>query len=125
MNHVQQAQSAYAAAAGPARSPRSVEFDAFARVTRKMSEASRAGAKGFPPLASALHENRRLWTVLASSVADRDNALPNALRARILYLAEFTQTETTRILAGEAEAAALIDINTAIMQGLRTEAQGQ
>lgn len=119
MNHVQQAHSAYAAA-GPARSPRGVEFDAFARVTRKMSEAARNGATGFPQLAAALHENRRLWSVLAASVADSDNALPPSLRARILYLSQFTQTETTRILAGGGDAAALIDINTAIMQGLRT-----
>ncbi|WP_371808523.1 flagellar biosynthesis regulator FlaF [Ruegeria sp. HKCCA6948] len=32
-----------------------------------------------------MHENRRLWTVLASGVMDTGNALPNDLRARIFF----------------------------------------
>jgi flagellar protein FlaF len=44
--------------------------------------------------------------------------LPRALRAQIFYLAEFTRQHTSKVLRGDAEVTPLIDINTAIMQGL-------
>jgi flagellar protein FlaF len=115
------ARSAYAASANPARTPRGTEYEAFARITARLRAASLAGTPGFPALADALHENRRLWTILASDVAESGNGLSPDLRARIFYLAEFTLQHTSRVLAGDGDAAILVDINTAIMGGLRNE----
>ncbi|MEL6642532.1 MAG: flagellar biosynthesis regulator FlaF [Pseudomonadota bacterium] len=121
MNASQQAQTAYGAGAAPTRSPRSTEYDAFARVTQRLHAANQSGKPAFHALAAALHDNRRLWALLASSVADADNALPADLKSTLFYLAEFTQVQTSRILAGEADASALIEINMRVMQGLRGE----
>ena len=118
MNALHQATTAYAAAA-PIRTTQATEYDAFARITRRMSRAAAAGQRGFAELAAALHDNRRLWTILAAEVADAANALPRELRAQIFYLAEFTLHHTPRVLASQASATVLIEINTAIMKGLR------
>ena len=118
MNATLRAQNAYRSQAETTRSPRSIEYDAFARITRKLKVAGVAGRQRMSALASAIHDNRRLWITLAVDVSDADNPLPADLRARILYLAEFTHLHSSKVLSGEAEIDALIDINTAVMSGL-------
>lgn len=117
MNALQMARTAYATTA-PIRSPRTVEYDAFARITERLRLAS-ANARPFPALAAALAENGRLWTLLAADVADADNGLPETLRARIFFLADFTRLHTRKVLRGTATPDALVDINLAVMRGLR------
>lgn len=118
MNATQLARTAYGTPGTPVRSGRSAEYDLFARVTRRLREAQGDVATGIAPLASALHDNQRLWTTLAADVADEGNALPRDLRARLFYLAEFTRVHSARVLKGESSAGVLVDINTAVMRGL-------
>lgn len=113
------AQTAYTSSAAPLRSDRRVEYDAFARITHRLKTLD--SKTEFAQLAGALHENRQLWTLLAIDVADDENQLPQMLRAQIFYLAEFTSQQTTKILAGTAEVGALVEINSAIMSGLRQQ----
>ncbi|MGB0497875.1 MAG: flagellar biosynthesis regulator FlaF [Rubricella sp.] len=108
--------TAYARRVEHQPTPRAVEYEAFARVTAALGTAK---SGPFAALATALHENRRLWDMLAADIAGDANELPVELRARIFYLAEFTRLQTGRILAGEAEPDILVEINTAIMRGLR------
>jgi flagellar protein FlaF len=115
----QQAHALYSPAVAPVRTARSVEYDAFARVTARLRTATETRSRGLAPLAEALHENRRLWTLLASAVADPANRLPHDLRARIFYLAEFTAHHSNLVLSGEGDPAILIEVNTAVMRGLR------
>ncbi len=115
------ARTAYSSTTAPIRSHQSTEYDAFARITRRLKDATTRGASGFSDLAAALHDNRKLWTLLAADVADTANALPQPLRAQIFYLAEFTLHHSAKVLAGDAQAEALIDVNTAIMTGLRQQ----
>ena len=117
MNAFNMARSAYAGTSAPIRTNRDTEYEVFARITRQMKKAAEAPGD-FPRLAHALHENRRLWNIIAADVADDGNTLPPELRARIFYLAEFTAVHTGRILSGEGKVDVLIDINTAIMRGL-------
>lgn len=117
MNALHTARRAYAQTAGPVRTPRGVEYEAFARITRHLKSVANSGKLG--KLAPALHDNRRLWTLLASDVADPKNPLPADLRARIFYLAEFTDQHSRKVLRGEATAAALVEINLSVMRGLR------
>lgn len=112
------AERAYQGQSAATRTPRGIEYDAFVRITRRLVAAARLGNAGFTALASAVHENRRLWTILAADVADNANALPTDLRARIFYLAEFTAQHSSKVLAKKASVKALIDINAAIMRGL-------
>jgi flagellar biosynthesis activator protein FlaF len=119
------ARSAYGRPDAPARSPRTVEYDLFARVTRQLTAARQAtnpsGRADFPALAQALHDNGRMWRVLAADLAEPGNALPPALRGRLFYLYQFTEAHSRKVLDGTADAGVLIDINTAVMRGLRGE----
>jgi len=120
MNAAQLARSAYASALAPIRTDRGTEYEVIARITHNISAAMALGKTGFASLASALHDNRKLWTILAADVAESDNGLPKQLRAQIFYLARFTEIHTRKILAGDATADPLVDINTSVMRGLRT-----
>ena len=110
------ARRAYAPTAAPTRSERSIEYQVIARITYRMKTAIEADNR--IKLIDALHENRKLWRTLALDVADVDNLLPPDLRARIFYLAEFTDHHTSQVLANKVSAMPLLEINTAILRGL-------
>lgn len=124
MNAIERARSAYARTEPLLGTARDVEYEAFAKVTRQLRAGLSRGKAGFPALVQALHDNRRLWTVLATDVASQGNGLPAPLRAQIFYLAEFVRVQSDRVLDGSAAAEALIDINMAVMAGLRQRGAG-
>ncbi|MDP3341308.1 flagellar biosynthesis regulator FlaF [Frigidibacter sp.] len=119
MNAAHLAKTAYAAPDQPTRTLRGTEYEVFARITHRLKAASALGDAGFTSLARAIHDNRRLWTLLAADVADPGNQLPAPLRAQIFYLAQFTNLHSSKVLASKATAEVLVDINTSIMKGLR------
>lgn len=121
MNALNMARTAYASATAPIKTPQGVEYEAFARITSRMKAAAQKGNVAFPELAAALHDNRRLWLILAADVANTENPLPAVLRAQIFYLAEFTDLHTAKILSGAAQVDALIEVNSNIMRGLRQQ----
>ncbi len=112
------AQRAYAPINAPIRSERSIEYDVIARITFRLKKAIESGK--LPALLEAMHENRRLWRTLAVDVADPDNGLPSELRARIFYLAEFTNHHTSQVIRNKVSAVPLVEINTAILRGLKS-----
>lgn len=120
MNATLLAQSAYGKADQAVRTPRDIEYEAFARMTHRLKKASEE-ANDFPGLARAVHDNRHLWSILASDVARNDNGLPAELRNHIYTLAQFTRKQSQKVLHREGTVDALIEINTAIMRGLRHE----
>ena len=120
MNALERAKTAYTAPGAPIRTLRGTEYEIFARITHRLKAASQA--IGFSAMARALHDNRDLWTTLADDVADEANALPLSLRQQIIALATFTRQHSSRVLAGTATVEVLIDINTAIMRGLKHDA---
>lgn len=116
------AQSAYASVNSAVKTERGTEHAAFERVTAQLSRAAGPEAS-MAARAAALHDNRRLWTLMAANVADAENALPQPLRAQIFYLAEFTLQHSRKALKDGLPFSPLIEINTAVMRGLRGEAQ--
>lgn len=110
------AQTAYAGSERPVCTARDAEYEIFARITRRLKVAT-----DFPALAAALHDNRKLWMRLGADVSLPENGLSADLRARIAYLAEFTRLHSHKVLRGAATVDVLIEINTAIMRGLRKE----
>ncbi len=118
------ARAAYGAPSAPTRTPRTLEYEAFARVTARIKTAAARGKPGFYDLAFALHDNRRLWTTLAADVAEPGNGLPQALRAQLFWLSDFTDQHSAQVLDGKADASVLVEINTAVMRGLRGDAGG-
>jgi len=119
MNASLQAQAVYGAPVAAIRTPRDIEYEVFARITRRLRTASADGSGGFAALVAALHDNRKLWDVLASDLAGDENGLPSPLRAGLLSLALFTERHTADVLRGNGTAEVLIEINTAVMRGLR------
>lgn len=122
MNTAVMAQSLYARPSGETGTARGIEYKAFARATSKLAAHSGGKSGAFAELAEALCENQRLWTVLAGDVASARNGLPASLRARIFFLCEFTQIHSRKVLDGEATPDVLVEINTAVMRGLRANA---
>lgn len=118
MNIIEQARQAYAPTQMAIRTDRAIESQLLSQVTARLRRSLTGNVVNFPALASAIHDNRRIWTTLAASVADQENNLPDDLRAKLFYLAEFTDHHSAKVLAGAADAQALVDINTAVMRGL-------
>ncbi len=111
----------YAQAAAPTRTPRAAEYEVIARITRRLSAATARRKENYPDFVTALAENERLWSTLAMDVADDGNGLPQALRARLFYLYRFTAEHSRKIRIGQADPGVLVEINTAVLRGLRSE----
>ncbi|MGL6210255.1 MAG: flagellar biosynthesis regulator FlaF [Paracoccaceae bacterium] len=115
------ARSAYSRPDVPSRTPRMVEYDLIARMTQRLATTWGKRRADFPAFALALTDNQRLWSTLASDVAEPTNGLPPALRAQLFYLYQFTVEHSRTVLDDKGSIEVLIDINTAVMRGLRGE----
>ncbi len=115
------ARAAYGRPETPIRSYRQIEYDLFAKITQKMTQANQVRETDFPFFMAALHENLRLWRTIATDVSSPENGLPEQLRAKLYYLYQFTDQHSRKVAKREAAIEVLIDINTAIMRGLRGE----
>lgn len=114
----------YARHAAPIQTARGAEYEVIARITRRLNAAVARQDKDFPGLVAALAENERLWSTLAADVAGPGNGLPPALRARLFYLYRFTAQHSRKVRAGTGAAGVLVEINTAVLRGLRGEGAG-
>ena len=123
VNAYSRAQSAYQNSAAPIRTDRAAEYEAFARITRQLQKVLDTGNAPFSETAHAIHDNRRLWTILASDVSSEKNQLPAPLRAQLFYLAQFSHHHGREVLKGAADIQPLIDINMAVMRGLRQKGE--
>jgi len=122
MSATAKAQSAYGTTTRTIKSPRDIEYDLMAMITGRLRAAqSDTRPDSFPALAAAMHDNRRLWSAFATDLADSGNQFPKDLRARLFYLAEFVSQHTDKALSGTAPAEVLVDINLAVMRGLRPQ----
>lgn len=111
----------YGAHALNTQSDRRGEYETFARVTKRLRDAALTAKSHFPGYAKALSDNQQLWTALVVDVVDKENELPDTLKARIMYLADFTRVHTQKVLIQNASVAPLLEINIAIMRGLKSD----
>lgn len=121
MNAFSSAQRGYAAHAETTQTGRRAEYALIARLTHRLRATAQDASKNYPEYAQALHDNRKLWSTLAIDVADKENSLPETLRARVFYLSEFTSQHTTKILREKASVLPLLEINMAVLRGLKQE----
>lgn len=115
------ARTAYGRPEAPIRSYRQIEYDLFARITQKLTQTSKSRDADNPAFIKALHDNVHLWRTIATDVVSPGNGLPQQLRARLYYLYQFTDQHSRKVMKREAAVEVLIDINMAIMRGLRGE----
>ncbi|MEM9724448.1 MAG: flagellar biosynthesis regulator FlaF [Pseudomonadota bacterium] len=112
---------AYGQNARSVGTPRNVEYQAFQRVTAMLQAAARGDYAEADRL-SAILKNNQLWATLSADLLSDGNALPLELRAELVSLAEFARKTGLAAMAGRAGLDELIEINTAIMRGLRGDA---
>lgn len=117
------AENAYAQSAQSTATPRAIEYQIFARVTRALSSPGQ-GFDAVSALSKAVCDNLELWTTLAADIAGDKNGLPAELRSKLFYLYEFTRQHSAKVLNDGASPAILAEINTAVMRGL-TPAQAR
>lgn len=110
-------QNPYGVSDSVIRSERSIEYQAFAKVTAALTNAAR-GSADYGATATAIYENRRLWNILASDVAEDENKLPLELRASIFSISQFVMRHSAQVLQDDASIETLIEINKSIMRGL-------
>lgn len=118
MTYSEFAARGYATTARETGSEKQVELRVFSRITARIKAADTTQIGGFAELAEALHENVRLWNIIAIDMVDDGNLLPQELRAQILQLADFTRLHTVKVLNGTGDRETLVEINQAIMNGL-------
>ena len=102
------------------RTERDTEYDVISRVTRMLRQA--APDCRSPDATMAIHKNNELWTILASDLAHPGNNLPDEVKAGLLSLAGFALRHGQAVLGGGGSMQPLVDINLAVMRGLRGEA---
>ena len=123
MNVVERAREGYGRNAVSIKSHRAAEYDTIARISHRLRAAAINRKTSYAEFVEALSENSKLWTTLAVDVAQPENGLPQELRARLFWLAEFTTHETARILKNEGDISVLIEINAAVLHGLRGQGE--
>jgi flagellar biosynthesis activator protein FlaF len=124
MDVAAQATNGYRAVQLQTQSARSIEAKLFAEITAALVRAQRGGRPGFRELVAALHRNRTLWDALLADLAHEANALPAPLKGHLIQLGHFVREFTARVLKGQDDAQVLIDVNHAILEGLRATNQG-
>lgn len=121
MSATSQALRGYAENAVSTRSDRRAEYEVIGRVTQELRDSALNQKADFPAFVSALHKNQRLWTALVVDIMDAKNPIPNELKARIVYLAEFTNHHSRQVLKKKASIMPLLEINMAVLRGLKKE----
>ena len=97
---------------------RAQEARALDRVIEMLREAEASGPKSRQGI-NALYQLRTLWCVFLDDLKGAENALPAALRARLISIGIWVIKEVERLRGGEvSDLMPLIEINQIIRDGL-------
>lgn len=116
--HAFNAHSAYGKVGQTTGSDRDVEVQVFQKSISSLRPFAGLDFKLTGPAAEALSENLRLWDMLVVDLVHPDNQLADPLVAQLLSLARFVRNHTHSLYEGTGSVDVLIEINTAILQGL-------
>ncbi len=108
----------YAAAQNAAASPREIELRAFRYVNGLL-----AGAVDFAQRVQALHKTSQLWGLLIGDLTLETNALPDALKARLISLGVWAQREAAARMSDEASLEPLMALHRDMIAGLEGQAR--
>ena len=113
------AQNAYTSSIRSTIDPRTAERRVLEQITARLRHAAKTRDTEFSKFAEALHDNLKLWLIFGGEAAREDNPMDANLRRQIFELAEFTRTQTSRVLKSETDVEILLEINENIIAGLR------
>ena len=120
---MQNAAQAYSKTAKATVTPREREASLLIKAAAQLQQTKDESIQDRDKLRSALHYNRKLWTVLVTSVTSDENPLPLAIKNNIASLGVFIFGQTMEILAQPEpdKLGVLISINREIAAGLRSQ----
>ena len=115
-----QAANAYAKAAQAAQSPREIEATVLMKAATRLQTIRDDWNAKSRELDEALTFNRKLWTVLVTSVTDAANPLPTPIKENVANLGLFVFKQTLALMAEPApeKLGTLININRELAAGL-------
>lgn len=122
---MQNAAKAYGAVSQATLPPRELEALVLMKAAARIQAVVDNWSERASEFDAALLNNRKLWTVLVSSVVEESNPLPRQIKENIANLAIFIFKRTNELL-GEPDpqkCGILISINREIAAGLRTRAE--
>jgi len=124
MDQKQNALRGYGQVKRQTASDKHIELQLFSSVTARLrAQANKNSTKLNSVMAEAVLDNAKLWNILFCDLINPENKLPLDLKTNLISLAEFTQGHTQRVLRGEAGISVLIEVNMAIIEGLKTAIQ--
>ena len=112
--------AAYADVQKASETPRDLEIRAVSQVTRRLADVNRPDATPLDRVI-ALNENAKLWSVLIEDLEDPGNSLPDTLKASYISIGMFARRTSLAAMSGGAGLAALIDINTDVLEALNNQ----
>jgi flagellar protein FlaF len=118
------ATKAYETVALQIASPRELEASLLRQAASRLQAAHDSTGGSSPQLDEALQFNRKLWTLLLTSVTSPDNPLPVAIRQNVANIGIFVINHTMAILGNPRaeQLGSLININREIAAGLTERA---
>jgi flagellar protein FlaF len=118
---MQQVANAYARVQQSTQSPRELESSILLKAGQKLQAVKDGWPESERDLDAALTYNRKLWTILVTSVTREDSQLPREIRQNIVNLGLFIfkHSFALSIEPDPARLQVLININREIAAGLR------
>lgn len=116
--HAFNAHSAYGNTGRATGSDRDVEVQVFQKAIARLKPFAGLDFMLTSEAASALSENLRLWDLLVVDLLHPENQLPDDLIGQLMGLANFVRHHTHGLYSGNGTVDVLIELNTAILQGL-------
>ena len=99
---------------------RHTEYRLLVQVTAALL-ASQENKHDLRPRIHAAQWNRDVWAALRIDLMSEMNALPTDLKTALVSLARWAEDESLRVIAGNGDMDALIEINRNIMAGLKPQ----
>jgi flagellar protein FlaF len=118
------ATKAYEAVALQIASPRELEANLLRQAASRLQAVHNNADRRTPELDEALMFNRKLWTILMTSVTSPNNPLPAAIRQNVANLGIFVLNQTVTALGDPQpeQLGSLIAINREVAAGLMARA---
>lgn len=98
---------------------REAEARLLSRLNRNLQQSMTNMPNNISAFMHALYENDRFWAHIAMDLSEDSNQLPEQLRASLISISGFVIRHSANVRKGAASAEPLIDINLAIIRGLR------
>jgi flagellar protein FlaF len=117
---MQNAAKAYGTVARQTANPRELEADLLLQAASRLQAVHDSWESNKAHLASALHYNRKLWSIFLTSVTDKQSPLPAEIRQNVANLGVYVMNRTMSMMVDpkREELGSLININREIAAGL-------